>query len=434
MNQETFEDIYKKKLDAKHHEILPLFLQGKTDQQIADSLKNKVYKNRTSINRWITEIRGRFSETGELIDRWELVERFFQYKPELVTDECLKRYKFLPRNKEERPDQDEIYLERELLDSCHKKLLQVGTLLRIKAPKQWGKTLLVNRLLETARGEGDRTAYIDVLDADKESCENLDRFLQWFCRNVGRELGVAKEKLLELWDKDDDSKVNCNEYFEKAIFPEVEKSLVLAFDNIDRLFPCAIAEDILTMLRAWFEKTKREKKHWSKLRLVVAHSTECYVPMNANQSPFNVGETIALSEFSLEQISELMDRHEVSLKDGEIERLIETIGGHPFLVDRAIAFLKDNKNHPDVTLDEMLAKAATLEGIYGSHLRELWGDIQEREELIIAMKEVVSATESVALKLNLIHQLDGLGVVKLDGNKVMPRCNLYRCFFAEQLK
>ena len=434
MELSNFEDLYHNELDARPKKVLHLFLQGHTEKEIASIL----LVDRSIINRNLSRLCDLFvekipkTEWKELSQsdkrainqarKEKLIQLFLEKKPKLVHPKALQ-------NKSDREaEDDDIYLEPEQLDSWVKKLLPVGTLFRIKAPKQWGKTSLVNRLLEKMEREGYQAAYIDVLEADKESCENLDRFLQWFCRNVGREFGVAKDKLRELWDEDDDSKVNCNEYFDKAILPEVEKGLVLAFDNIDRLFQCKIAEDVLTMLRAWFEKTKRNQD-WSKLRLIIAHATECYVQINYNQSPFNVGETIALSEFDFSQVKELMRRHRVSLKDGEIERLIETIGGHPFLVDGAIASLKNNPG----SLDKLLGKAATLEGIYSSHFLELWKYIGERSDLVTAMKEVVNGTESVGLQLNLIHQLDSLGIIKLDGNKAMPRCNLYRQFFREQL-
>lgn len=421
-------------LSRRQRQVLKLFLQNKSDRQIA---KEQNVKEET-VRKHLANICDLFGlkegdEKKGMKHRDELKEIYAEHKDELVNDEFLREYKnrFNPIKRTiESSKNDEIYLERDLLDSCQEKLLQVGILLRIKAPKQWGKTLLVNRLLEKMEQQGYQTAYIDVLDADKDICENLDRFLQWFCRNVGRELGVGKEKLRELWDEDDGSKVNAEECFDKGILPEVDKGLVLAVDNIERIFDCGTAEDFLSMLRAWFEKTKRDEK-WSKLRLIVAHSTECYVQMNKDHSPFNVGVPIGLSEFNFEQIKELVKRNEVSLNDGEIEQLMETIGGHPFLVDRAIASLKDNQG----SLNELLGKAATLEGIYASHLRELWGYIQERSELVTAMKDIVNVAEGADLKNPpLAHQLESLGAVKLDGNKVVPRCNLYREFFKEQLR
>ncbi len=433
MNDADFEKLYDEELDGKPKKVLHLFLQGYTEQEIA----NELYLNRSSINRYLSKLCDLFVEKIPKAEweplensdkrainqarREQLIQLFLEKKRELVISDALQV--------SQETEDDEIYLERDLLDSCQEKLSQVGTLLRIKAPQQWGKTLLVNRLLEKMEQQGYQTAYVDVLDADKEICEKLKPFLQWFCRNVGRELGVTKEKLRDLWDKDDGGKVNAEEYFDKAILPEVDKGLVLALDNIECIFPCPTAEDFLSMLRAWFEKTKREKQ-WSKLRLIVAHSTECYVQMNKNLSPFNVGVPISLSEFNFEQVKELAGRQGVSLNDGDIGRLIETIGGHPFLVDRAIASLKDNP----YSLDELLGKAATLEGIYSGHLRELWGYIQKRSDLITAMKDIINETEGADIKNPpLAHQLESLGAVKLDGNKVMPRCDLYRKFFKAQL-
>lgn len=422
------------KLSRRQRQVLKLFLQNKSDRQMVKELGVKA----ETIRKHLANICDLFGlkegdEKKGMKHRDELKEIYADHKDELVNEEFLMEYKhsFNPIKRTiESSNNDEIYLERELLDSCQQKLSQVGMLLRIKAPQQWGKTLLVNRLLEKMEQQGYETAYIDVWDADKESCENLDLFLQWFCQSVGSELGVSEDKLRELWSKNNGSKVNAKKYFKKAIFPEVEKGLVLALDNIERIFPCATAEDFLSMLRAWFEKTKREKQ-WPKLRLIVAHATECYVQINVHESPFNVGETISLSEFNFEQVKELVKRQGVSLNDGEIGRLMETIGGHRFLVDRAIAFLKDN---PSASLDELLGKAATLEGIYRSHLLEIWGYVREREELVTAMKDIVNGTQGVDLKNPpLAHQLDSLGAVKLDGNKVVPRCDLYREFFREQL-
>jgi hypothetical protein len=420
-------------LSRRQRQVVRLFLQDKSDAKIAKELGVKEQTVRKHIANIcdLFELKEENEKKGTK-HRHELKEAYADYIPEMVSKEFLKEYKLyddVSLEKIKINNNDEIYLERELLDSCREKLSQVGMLLRIKAPQQWGKTLLVNRLLEKMEQQGYQTAYIDVLDADKDICENLDRLLQWFCRNVGRELGVAKEKLRELWDELDGSKVNAEEYFDKAILPEIDKGLVLALDNIECIFPCPTAEDFLSMLRAWFEKTKRNNK-WSNLRLIVAHSTECYVQMNKDHSPFNVGVPIGLSEFNFEQVKELVKRQGVSLDDGEIKRLIENIGGHPFLVDRAIASLKDNPG----SLDDLLGKAATLEGIYGPHLRELWGYIQERSELVTAMKNIVNGTEGADLKNPpLAHQLESLGAVKLDGNKVVPRCNLYREFFREQL-
>lgn len=331
------------------------------------------------------------------------------------------------------PDEDiSYYVKRSVLESlCYETLVQPGALIRIKAPKKMGKTTLMNWLLQEAKKQGYRTADVNLLDADEISLSNLDLFLRWFCSCIGRQLEIRREVLHELWDEEDGSKVNCNTYFEDCLLSESDRALTLTLciDQIDRIFPYAIAEDFLGLLRSWHEKAKRSSL-WKKLRLVVVHSTEVYIPLDVNKSPFNVGEPVELSEFTTEQVEELTYQYQINLSSQQIQGLMNWLGGHPFLIDRALSMLK---NLPDLTLESILEKAPTLEGIYRSHLQELWSDLQEHPELITALKKVVNAADSVCLEPMLTYKLYSLGLVKLAGNDIIPRCQLYRVYFRDRL-
>ncbi len=55
------------------------------------------------------------------------------------------------------------------------------------------------------------------------------------------------------------------------------------------------------------EKVHEQGKNnpdWQRLRLIIVHSKEVYIPLNINQSPFNVGLGIELPEFNLEQVKD----------------------------------------------------------------------------------------------------------------------------------
>lgn len=78
---------------------------------------------------------------------------------------------------------------------------------------------------------------------------------------------------------------------------------------------------------------------WQKLRLIVVDSTEIYVPLQLNQSPFNVGLPIQLAKFSLDQVQQLAQRYGLDWKDGEARQLMALVGGHLALVDIALYHL-----------------------------------------------------------------------------------------------
>jgi len=108
--------------------------------------------------------------------------------------------------------------------------------------------------------------------------------------------------------------------------------------RVDRVFQYpTIADDFLGLLRAWYEEAGYgDSELWAKLRLVVVHSTEVYIPLNVNQSPFNVGLPIELSEFSAEQVADLARRHGLNWQINMVERLMNIVGGHPYLVRVAL--------------------------------------------------------------------------------------------------
>ena len=196
-----------------------------------------------------------------------------------------------------------LYLEREGVDQlCYDMMMRSGALLRIKAPKQMGKTSLITRILAHGKVNQYKTVYIDSKSVERSIISNLDKFLRWLCVIVGRQLEL-ENCLKDYWDTEIlGSNDNCTVYFEEYLLAEIDCPLVLALDSVDRLFAYSeVVEDVLGMLRSWHEKGKTTHR-WRQLRLVLAHSTESYIPLDINQSPFNAGVPIELLEFNIQQI------------------------------------------------------------------------------------------------------------------------------------
>src|SRR5207237_2944293 len=75
-----------------------------------------------------------------------------------------------------------LYIERFPLEQvCYETILQPGALIRIKAPKQMGKTSLMARILQQARAQDLKTVTLSFQLADTTVFTDLNRFLQWFC-------------------------------------------------------------------------------------------------------------------------------------------------------------------------------------------------------------------------------------------------------------
>lgn len=324
------------------------------------------------------------------------------------------------------------YVERPPIESrCYETILQPGSLLRIKAPKRMGKTWLIDKILYQATKHNYRTVRLSLLLADGAILKSLDEFLRWFCVVVCRQLKLPNQ-LVEYWEEGLGSNYKCKMYFEEYVLTKIDCPLVLALDEVDRIFPYPhIAKDFFGLLRNWHEEAKTYSI-WKKLRLVVAHSTEVYIPLNINCSPFNVGVPIELPEFTPEQVQDLAQRQELdwdAVGAQGLAPLLAMVGGHPYLVQRALYYL----TRQEITFEQLLQTAYTESGIYSDHLRgHLW-NLQQHPELATAMKKVVDATNSVQLEPMQSFKLQSLGLVRLDGNNVKPWCNLYARYFGDRL-
>lgn len=326
-----------------------------------------------------------------------------------------------------------FYVQREPWESRSLEQIERNAeLIRIKAPRQMGKTSLLARICHHAVEQGYRTATLDFLETDEAIFEDLTVFLKRFCALISRKLGISPRKVSEFWDEElFGPKENCNDYFEQCILGDLTVPLFLGLDELDRLFPYnAVAKEFLALLRSWNEKAKVNET-WAKLRMAIAHSTESYVVMDTNSSPFNVGLAVELPEFNQEQVLDLVGRHRLSWGTEEIRQLMNMVGGHSYLVRLALYHVAQG----DLTLTQLLATSATDAGIYGEHLRRHLWNLQQNPELATAFQQVVATEEPVCLPSMAAFKLNGMGLVTLQGNEVVLRHpSLYRPYFQSRLR
>ncbi|MBW4455425.1 MAG: AAA-like domain-containing protein [Nostoc indistinguendum CM1-VF10] len=328
-----------------------------------------------------------------------------------------------------------LYINRPPLEElvCNE-ILHPGCLIRIKAPRKTGKSSLLNRMIAYAKEQGYQIVYLDFQEADQDVFACLDKFLRWFCINVSRQLNLLP-CLDDFWDTEMGSKVSCKIYFEAYLLQYIDQSpVVLALNEVHRVFEHPnIAQDFLPMLRFWHEQAKQDQI-WQKLRMVVVYTTEIYIPLKLNQSPFNVGITITLPPLTLNQVQNLALSYGLYwAADSEgAERLVPLqvmVGGHPYLVSLALYHLCQE----EMPLEVLLETASTPVGIYSQHLRELLSLLQKEPELMSAMEKVIATDEKVELDAIAAYKLESMGLVQLNGNQAHTMCELYRLYFSQQL-
>ena len=322
-----------------------------------------------------------------------------------------------------------FYLERSRCESvCYETINQPGSLIRIKGAKCMGKTSLVKRILEQAKLQDKKTLYLDFLSIERSILKDLGELLRCLCAIISRELQLDN-KVKEYWDADTDfigNNQKCTLYLEQNILAETTGEIVLALDNVDKLFSYEeVKDDFFDLIRSWHEIGKTHHC-WAKLKIVLAHSTEVYVPLNIHKSPFNVGVPILLEELTYTQVEHLASLHQLNWDRTRISKLMNFVGGHPYLLRLAMYHIN---NDSDLTIDRFIQEAPSDTGICGNLLRSLLNTVEQSSELSSALTQLVKSDESIELNSRQAYQLYSLGLVQLQNNLVSFRCKLYQDYF-----
>jgi hypothetical protein len=309
---------------------------------------------------------------------------------------------------------------------CCTELDKPRALIRIRAPKGFGKLSFTARLVTYAKAKGYRTVELNLIRTDRQFFENPERFARWFCAAVGSRLDLPVPTETD-WSAKLPPNDNATNYFEGVLL-QPDKPMVLVIHHFERIFDHpAIEIDFCGLLRSWYEAGASQSL-WERFRLVLSHSREPYLLKASNHSPFNVGSPVELKEWRPDYVRSLVALHGVLLGEAELAQLLDLVGGHPYLVGKALQELAHG-----LSFSKFLEEAATEEGVYGDHLREILKAAEDHPDLEQALRLVVRRPEPVSLPSEAAFKLQSLGVVVPMGNFSRSRCRLYTLYLAERL-
>jgi len=327
------------------------------------------------------------------------------------------------------PFDSPFYIERFPMEELvYREITQPGCVIRIRSPQQMGKTSLVLRLCAFSQKQGYRAVNLNFYQIDSDCLTDLNRLLHNFCWQVATELGIDPN-LNNIWDDEVGCKLNCSLYFQNYLLKQIQSPVVLVLNEVDRFFEYPqIAQEFFALLRSWCEQA-RQNLNWQKLKLVVVYSTEDYATLDINRSPFNIGLPIRLNEFTQQQVEDLAQRHELEWSSGKSAQLMSLVGGHPALIRIALYYICSQV----ITLEDLVQEALDNGGIYRYHLWRHWATLEEKPSLAKIYHKVVTTQENISLNPIEAYKLDSMGLICFEGDRILPRCELYRVYFAKQL-
>lgn len=321
-----------------------------------------------------------------------------------------------------------FYLRRPVDDLVQRSLGVRGATIIVKGPRQSGKSSLLARVHALARKTSQRSVYLDFQMFDASQLAGLTMLLQSMATKIGRAL-KASVTPHEMWDPARGAKESFAIFMEAAALQPSDRPVVLLLDEVDRVFDQEYRGDFFAAVRGWHNMRATDEP-WENLNLVLAHATEPALWIqDLNQSPFNIGESFRLGDFTAEEVWELNCRHHLPLRERtDLDALMRLVGGHPYLIRQALYVLATKSQ----SLAQLAHTAADDLGPFGDHLRRHLWQIGRSPGLGKALSGVIR--DGVCEQEDLFQRLLAAGLVVGETRlAAQMRCELYQVYFARHL-
>jgi hypothetical protein len=321
----------------------------------------------------------------------------------------------------------EFYVRRRADVQLEQELARPGALVTVRAGRQTGKSSLLVRGVDYARTQGYRVALLDLQSVDQATLHDPALFMRYLGDAMMTKLGLDPGQAGAIWHDAVPPQVNLTRLLENYVLTQGDEPIVLAMDEADRLLATSYRSDFFGLIRSWYNSSALDER-WQKLRIVMVISTEPYLLIeDSNQSPFNVGLKLRLTDFDEAQVSDLNQRHGAPLAAAEVPQLVELLGGHPYLTRKVLYVLARGEQ----SWSELQRSAPTDGGPFGDHLKHYLWILGDHPELRKALKQIIRRRRCNDEAAH--HRLRQAGLVRGEQHGCRCRNELYRTYFGAKL-
>lgn len=323
---------------------------------------------------------------------------------------------------------DTFYVEREADGQLRRQLSRSGSITTIRAGRQTGKSSLLARGAHQARQSGAKLVSLDLQRVDSEILVNSDAFLFYLGNFILSRLRLDTTQIERFWKMPLGAQDRLTALIEDLVLPSLDKPMILAIDEADRLLDTPFYSDFFGLLRSWHNSAAYEPS-WEMINLAMVISTEPYLLIaDPNQSPFNVGLKIYLDDFSDVQIHQLNQRHGNPVADSNLSSFRRLLGGHPYLTRKALYTLVTDK----MDWSSFLKVVSSDSGPFSDHLRRQMWLLYRRPELIAALRNIirVQRCDDEDARFRLLRA----GLIQASGDVCTLRCELYQIYFKDRIE
>ncbi|MFG6097372.1 AAA-like domain-containing protein [Leptothoe sp. ISB3NOV94-8A] len=227
-----------------------------------------------------------------------------------------------------------IYIPRQA-DTALLRLCRESTFAYILTPRQMGKSSLMIRTAEQLIEEGIQAVIVDLTQIGTQV--SADEWYSDFLDLVASQL-MPSTDVKVWWQANSQSGFTRRfiSFFQEVVLAEISDPVVIFVDEIDTTLSLDFTDDFYAAIRYLYVARATDPELCKISFVLIGVATPADLMRDPKRTPFNIGQRIDLTDFTIEEAQPLA--YGLDLEDKQaraiLEGVLEWTEGHPYLTQR----------------------------------------------------------------------------------------------------
>lgn len=290
--------------------------------------------------------------------------------------------------------------------------LQNGEFCCVLNSRQMGKSSLRVQMMKRLQKEGVKCASIDMTQIGSDVTP-----AEWYggvVSNLIRGFGLTSKINFSDWWRDRGllSPIQrLSEFIEDVILVEFKQNIIIFIDEIDSVLKFTFRNDFFSLIRTCYDRRAAEPDYKRLTFAFLGVATPSDLIANCKGIPFNIGRTITLEGFRLDEAQPLVQglTEKASQPKVVLQEVLAWTGGQPFLTQKLCGLIAASP----LSIPKG-KEVRAVEAIVKSYILDNWIAQDEPEHLRTIRDRLLREDRSLAL-LRLYRQILLKGYISADG-------------------
>jgi nucleoside phosphorylase len=304
------------------------------------------------------------------------------------------------------------YVPWEAEEARASQLLAEGQPAVVFAPPRSGKTCFYKSVVHSL---GSAYCLVELSPRMVPTVKSADHFLRWVGSVAVRSCGGNNKWLTAAWSSSEYDTERFEELLKTYVLPNADRPVLFAIDDAEKLFRHESHPRLFQRFRHF---NQIGKPPWDRFRVLATtgHTMRRLKAAYGEGSFFVHARIIRLDGFGTSQVVAMARNQGLDLGAGEVEQLLEVLGGHPDLTSKILA--------EAVRSGSPIAACLTrAEQFFEEHLETCRSDLGVKAANAFAQ---ILAQPGLLIEDAVSDELDGLGLVRIRRRQHFLRGSLYR--------